>query len=520
MPEAIFDQSSMLPPMNTAGYGGGFDGTPDARINQGSSLFSDMEPYAYGKGDRLSTQTAYLANPHNIQKIVPQLRLPDCNMSTEHCNFTLPHSVTDGDVAFSIRFASGGVRTELMNNPTAYFKQGAGRAVDYICNISTINYIMRGLFTDELYLNPAWKHFAAALGFEDEYKIIQESYKTLRKMQVGKFADIAAKKRLLRKSFRARAEHLVRDHFRPIGVVIGSEKQGGQHEVGQKTVTWPVAYIVNISIDGRNENLCNYWRHLDVSSGSDLGFFVQMKNKDTYALNYTKQVTQKHFTNNLKGDQGDVSHIMNEYPQLCPGTSNTLDGEDDKMSGHWHFCMSQAMHHKATVKQMFNDVTTLHVGALMLSTISVVWVRKRLIDTTFIHNGISKHDNETIFKDCLQFTNNMSTSKATMKHATYPSHTPQYIKSGTSGIARIGITLSTHSEATTRPGVRPRPLTDDEMKEIGAPPRLKARHADSVAKIEVPVALAAKNTNTADFVQVKTLSKSGKKKSSEGGSIL
>jgi len=464
MPEAIFDQSSMLPPMNTAGYGGGFDGTPDGRINQGSSLFSDMEPYAYGKGDRLSTQTAYLANPHNIQKIVPQLRLPDCINSAEHCHFTLPHSVTDGDVAFVIRFASSGVRSELMNNSATYFKQGAGRAVDYICNISTINYIMRGLFTEERYLNPAWKHFAAALGFDTEYKSIQASYAALQKMRNEDYADIDNKKQLLRKSFRSLAEQLVRDHFRPLGVVIGSEKQGGQHEVGQKTVTWPVAYIVTISIDGRNENLCNYWRHLDVSSGSDLGFFVQMKKKDTYALNYTKQVTQKHFTNSLKEDRGgETSQIMSEFPQLCPGTADALDGEDVEMSGHWHFCMSQAMHHKATTKQMFNDVTTLHVGALMLSTISVVWVRKRLIDPQFINYGTTRSENLSIFYDCTNFTATNFSTGIRLK-ATYPTRIPQYLKTANAGQARIGITLSTHPEAPTRPGVRPRPLTDDELK--------------------------------------------------------
>jgi len=159
MPNTVFDQSSMLPPLNTAGYGAGYDGTPDARINAGSSLFSNMQPYAYGEGDRLTTQTAYLANPHNIQKIVPQLVLPDPPHCVSACNFTLPHAVSDGDVAFSIRFTGTNVRTNLMRGTSDFFRQGAGRAVDNSCNIATINYIMRGLFTEEEIVNPAWRHF-------------------------------------------------------------------------------------------------------------------------------------------------------------------------------------------------------------------------------------------------------------------------------------------------------------------------------------------------------------------------
>jgi len=374
MPNTVFDQSSMLPPLNTAGYGAGYDGTPDARINAGSSLFSDMQPYAYGEGDRLTTQTAYLANPHNIQKIVPQLILPDGLRSHSPCNFSMPHAVSDGDVAFSIRFKGTDVRKNLMKGSNDFFRKGAGKAVDYICNIATINYIMRGIFTLEEHLNPAWSHFACAMGFENEYTNIQTMISGVKTEQETHGAEQTVEFAQLRDTCNKRlqyyAEQLVRDHFRPLGVVIGSDKQGGQHEGGNKSVTFPVAYIVTISIDGKNENLCNFWRHVDISSGSDLGFYVRnKKNCNTYTLNHHKQTTRKIF--------GAVhGESVLSYPQLCPDTVDHSTKEPQTIEGHWHFCMPQMMHHKITDTQTYNDISTFHTGALLQSTISVAWIRK------------------------------------------------------------------------------------------------------------------------------------------------
>ena len=104
LPDAKINAGGGLLALNTASYGGGFDGIADGRFNVGNSLLGSVEPYAYGKGDRISTQTAYLANPHNIQKIVPQLLLPDCIEGTSAQTFLLSHGLSDGDIAFSIQY--------------------------------------------------------------------------------------------------------------------------------------------------------------------------------------------------------------------------------------------------------------------------------------------------------------------------------------------------------------------------------------------------------------------------------
>ena len=149
-----------------------------------------------------------------------------------------------------------------------------------------------------------------------------------------------------------------------------------------------MAYIVTISIDGRNENLINMWRNLNVSSGSDLGFVVQTKACSSYALNYSKQATTKLFP----------THEVEGCPQLCPAINGktsepTPKGHQDKpireheISGHWHFAMSQVMQQKITDDEHFNDVTSFHVGALIQCTISAVWIRKRCPDKSYCLRG-------------------------------------------------------------------------------------------------------------------------------------
>jgi hypothetical protein len=417
MPEARFNDGGMLPPMSTAGYANGLDGTADGRFNAGDSLLSNMEPYAYGKGDRLSTQTAYLANPHNIHKIVPQLMLPDSIKASSAQTFMLAHGVSDGDIAFSIRFSTPAVRTQLMHHSVSdYFRQGAGRAVDYICNMAVINYIIRGFCTPAADTNGAWVHFASAIGFEDGFMKIQTLSRFRDVAVTGKLEELTdeEQKRMLVdfakicvdypdvvdvskiehaddvsvEERKARLVHwidnllavivqeLVRDHFRPLGVVIGSDKQGGQHELNNSNVTFPVSYVVTISVDGKNENICNYWRHTNISSGSLLGFKVAMRYSDMYTLNNHKFLVKKTFG----------SHTSQLFPQVVPSMMNEVIKKKGGMEnskalfqrvGFWQFCMSQVMHQQLLDEAPCNSVVSFHKGAVLQVTISVVWMRTR-----------------------------------------------------------------------------------------------------------------------------------------------
>lgn len=69
-PQSVFNgPSGALPPKDTSGLGNGLNAQADARINYNSTLLGDLAPYAYGKPGRLSSQTAFLAIPHMLQKV-------------------------------------------------------------------------------------------------------------------------------------------------------------------------------------------------------------------------------------------------------------------------------------------------------------------------------------------------------------------------------------------------------------------------------------------------------------------
>lgn len=98
-PDSIYN-SGPLPPKNTSGYPNGLGAQADARINYNSTLLGDLQPYAYGRPGRLSSQTAYLPVPHMVQKLVPALTLPAARRSDG--STTLYHAVDDGDLAFTL----------------------------------------------------------------------------------------------------------------------------------------------------------------------------------------------------------------------------------------------------------------------------------------------------------------------------------------------------------------------------------------------------------------------------------
>jgi hypothetical protein len=517
MPEARFNEGGMLPPLSTAGYGNGLDGTADGRFNAGDSLLSSMEPYAYGKGDRLSTQTAYLANPHNIQKIIPQLMLPDTTCCKSAQTFMLAHGVSDGDIAFSIRFSAPSVRTQLMHHSVSdYFRQGAGRAVDYICNMATINYLIRGLCTHADKTNPAWGHFACAIGFEDGYDDIQKmigtagelvaiySYDSEEQLNGENIEGLVATYHRLKailiaarptlpsgtvysRDWKEESEemraffnllffkridrivtHLIRDSFRPIGVVIGSAKQGGQHECSNSPVTWPVSYVVTISIDGKNENICNYWRHTDISSGSLLGFSVSHQDvASNYSLNNNKHQVRKTF--------GDTANY--KFPQLVPRAINERSSDRGLGNeGHWQFCMSQLMHQKISRDAEHTSVISFHQGALLQVTISVVWVRKH--PNLDIHTQHTQEKNEkAFFKAKAVFGNHLGIEN---KKTVGVSVQPLYASIN----KKIEDTRKRGCDDTTDLNIgKVVVLTDDERKQRGLTPRIKLQKCNTIHTI-------------------------------------
>lgn len=199
-PQAVFNgPSGALPPKDTSGYAHGLNAQADARINYNSTLLGDLAPYAYGKPGRLSSQTAFLAIPHMLQKVVPVLSLPSAQWPCKEVT-KLYHSVDDGDVAFTINIDRNS--TKFADGPQIFDKVGALRAIDPFCNLATVNYLLAGiqLFSD-IEECTSWNQFIRDIGMYNS-KVVNQRIHT--SWQVLK---------------------IVRDVFIPFGIPRGSDMQ-------------------------------------------------------------------------------------------------------------------------------------------------------------------------------------------------------------------------------------------------------------------------------------------------------
>jgi hypothetical protein len=118
---------------------------PAARINYASDLLGDgsVSAYDYGKPTNLSDQTSYLNIAHRIQKIIPQLNLPNANSEG---SFALSHAVDIGDVGFVLRIDRRG---SVVSNVAAFERLQLTRMIDPIVNIVTANYILAGVLKNK-----------------------------------------------------------------------------------------------------------------------------------------------------------------------------------------------------------------------------------------------------------------------------------------------------------------------------------------------------------------------------------
>lgn len=406
--DAVFNQSSIMP--DTGGGHGGFRGDPDGRINATSSLTTPGQPYAYAEGGRMGSDVNYFNTPANVQKIVPRIDLPDSVMCDEPKQFSLMHAVSDGDVAFVLRYESQQSKRDAISNSRSYSRQGLLRAVDNIVNLSVVNYLLAGMqvhflsyMRDGKGINAAWTAFFNSMGM----KWCLEVATTYRTEEV--LIETEQGMHQLRQIMADMCTEFIRDHARCWGVCIGSDKQGGQHQISDKHVTWPVDYITTITIDGRNENLQNYWTCCEVGSGDSLQFMLQPVALDaswtfdmsSYKYSFCKTLPMDIFRQIEKED--DVFYpsrstigakqeplVRNSVTlkllplQLRPITDAhrkqmILQSSDSAAfaKNYWHFARSQKPHScfrlEKDLPQYLRNGRGFHRGPLMQTTIAPVW---------------------------------------------------------------------------------------------------------------------------------------------------
>ena len=349
-PDVIMN-SGPLPPMNPSGPAG-FNGTPDGKINYNTTLLGDMDPYAYAGPGRLSTQTAYLNIPHVVQRVIPQINLPEAQCGTHGGGFmSLTHQVQEGDIAFVIRAMFSPY--EIVSDKGRYARQGMLYAIDPIVNLATLNYLLHGL--QRYGYKPSeknWNTLWIALGLEVHFKNFKQ-HESLSKTMKGLNDTIdsmvvcdQASCVEMKQCRHTLAKHIIKHVITPFGVPRGSDKQGGQHQgVVNKAVTWPVDFVTAMVIDGKVINLMNFWKHDELNAGDDLMLYLSDSPSTNYVLSHHAKSMQ---TQNFRG-LSKWGEKMECIYQLTPGVSSSNSKEVRAAvwrHGYWHIARSQVMQFK------------------------------------------------------------------------------------------------------------------------------------------------------------------------------
>jgi len=337
--------------------------TTDSQINYGSTLLGDIKPYSFGQPSRLADQTAYMAVPHRIQKIIPELRLPEAR-NTDN-TFLLSHSVDDGDVAFALRVNRSASTIDRMHT---FERMELSHIVDPFVNLPTVNYLLAGI---QRYWNQPerikWQQFMVDTDF------------------VG--SATSAKKNFSVQD----ALRFINDVARPFGITHGSEKQGGTHEGSMGPVTFPVNFITSLVVSGRTENVVNMWRDSNMSAGDDLVMHLAWLPYSTpdgqleYVLNHwRKGMVRQRFEYDPKGRNCGWQLVPAIHSMHPP--SSIHEGHDWREHGYWHIARTQVMRaseitqkleQQTKVQQCYHDDSRLMRGALLEVTFEPVFVLLR-----------------------------------------------------------------------------------------------------------------------------------------------
>ena len=288
-PEVVMN-SGPLPP--SGGLPAPLHENADAKINYNSTLLGNLEPYAYGKPGYLSSQTAYLNIPHKIQKIVPVVHLPEAKVGATD-TFELSHPIDDGDIAFTIRLNRNSIFCTGLKNGEIK-RAGLSGIVDPMINLCTLNYLLSG--------------FQIGLSRTNQKDMWHE---LLYNMDAHRFPQGGVRDYVNDPINLQDLIHVVRHCIRPMGITRGSEKQGGQNEATQSPVTWPVSFVVSLTIDGKESNVVNVWHKHNMSAGDDLVLRFKLMPLRQYTLNhYYKRVTRQNW--------GNIPERMEYVWQLVP----------------------------------------------------------------------------------------------------------------------------------------------------------------------------------------------------------
>lgn len=231
-------------------------------------------------------------------------------------NFEMSHPVDDSDIAFCMRLDRSSTICSMMGSKGAA-RHRVSTSLDAFINLPTLNYILAGI---QLCYVPS--HRDKSKWHDLLYDMDQVRFKE-NDTKLG-FMDI---------------RYIVRELIRPFGVIRGSEKQGGQDETGLASATWPVNFVANIVLDGKDRDVNNIWHYHDVDAGDDLVLRLKPmpipRGRDCYTLNhYYKRYVQQNFESFFGANLGapKATHVWQLVPDVF-----TLDGVPENDHTHGAF---------------------------------------------------------------------------------------------------------------------------------------------------------------------------------------
>ena len=274
------------------------------------------------------------------------------------------HPIDDGDLAFALRLDRKSEFCTGLNNKSV-LRAGLGTAVDPLINLCTLNYILAGvqISTQLPESKPKWDNFLNHLD-KDRF--------------TGTFAQQYNLEDL---------KHIIRNLCKPFGIAHGSEKQGGQHEGGMSPVTWPVNFVITLTLDGKDANVVNIWHRYNIEAGNDLVLrlkAVPLPSGNRYVLNhFAKGLAEKTFSPNLMGQIAQNvpgNHAITHVWQLVPDIFTlSVDEEQEAMfstpftgmaagfiprnlplgcwqeEGYWHIARAQVHSRQYGNEDFFNN---------------------------------------------------------------------------------------------------------------------------------------------------------------------
>ena len=221
-------------------------------------------------------------------------------MNTQVC-FEISHAVDDSDIAFCLRLDRASTICSMLG-AKSMARHRVSTSLDAFINLPTLNDLLAGIQLCYIPGQPEKSKWFDLLHDLDQHRFPDPS------VALG-LDDI---------------RYIVRDLIRPFGVVRGSEKQGGQDETGLASATWPVNFVANLVLDGKERNIVNVWHNHDISAGDDLvlrlkAMPIPSDRDGGYTLNhYYKRYVQQNFSHYFQNSLGRA--VATHVWQLVPDT--------------------------------------------------------------------------------------------------------------------------------------------------------------------------------------------------------